>query len=279
MGIPGAGKSRVAEEHVARGYLRLNRDERGGTLRELADALDEALVGGCGGGSCSTTPTSRARRGATWSRRPRGTGSRRGASGSTRRSPRRRSISSSGCSSGFGSLPGSGGAAGAGAARARACSRRRRRCGRSASSSRRRPRRGSPASSACRSRARRPPGGRGRASSSRRRACAVRVGGRRPTRRHGRAAPVFDWRPESSPGRARDRSGSSLAAVVSGPVAAALCPHPGGPPTCWCRPPLPGLSLAFARAHGVDPARSVLVGTAAAHRTLASALGARYVQV
>ena len=46
MGIPGAGKSRVAEELVARGYLRLNRDERGGSLRELADALDEALASG-----------------------------------------------------------------------------------------------------------------------------------------------------------------------------------------------------------------------------------------
>ena len=46
MGIPGAGKSRVAEEYVARGYLRLNRDERGGTLRELAGALDEELSSG-----------------------------------------------------------------------------------------------------------------------------------------------------------------------------------------------------------------------------------------
>ena len=46
MGIPGAGKSRVAEEYVARGYVRLNRDERGGTLRELAGALDEELSSG-----------------------------------------------------------------------------------------------------------------------------------------------------------------------------------------------------------------------------------------
>ena len=43
MGPPGAGKSRIAEDYVTRGYLRLNRDERGGTLRELADTLDEAL--------------------------------------------------------------------------------------------------------------------------------------------------------------------------------------------------------------------------------------------
>jgi histidinol phosphatase-like enzyme len=67
-----------------------------------------------------------------------------------------------------------------------------------------------------------------------------------------------------------------LAAEVSGPVESALCPHPAGPPTCWCRPPLPGLPLAFARAQGVDPSGSLLVGTGPAHRTLAATLGARY---
>jgi aryl-alcohol dehydrogenase-like predicted oxidoreductase len=44
MGIPGAGKSRLAEDYVARGYLRLNRDERGGGLRELARALTLATT-------------------------------------------------------------------------------------------------------------------------------------------------------------------------------------------------------------------------------------------
>src|SRR5439155_1004781 len=44
MGIPGAGKSRHAEEYVARGYVRLNRDERGGSLRDIAHALDEQLA-------------------------------------------------------------------------------------------------------------------------------------------------------------------------------------------------------------------------------------------
>ena len=65
MGIPGAGKSRLAEDYVERGYVRLNRDERGGSLRDLADALDEALAAGARAASSSTTPTSRARRGAT----------------------------------------------------------------------------------------------------------------------------------------------------------------------------------------------------------------------
>jgi hypothetical protein len=33
--------------------------------------------------------------------------------------------------------------------------------------------------------------------------------------------------------------------------------------------------LAFARRHAVDPARSVVLGTSAAHATLAKTLGAR----
>jgi histidinol phosphatase-like enzyme len=58
-----------------------------------------------------------------------------------------------------------------------------------------------------------------------------------------------------------------------------VCPHGGGPPACWCRPPLPGLPLTFARRAGVDPARSVLIGVSPAHRTLAAALGSTYVGV
>src|SRR4051794_1726427 len=46
MGIPGAGKSGIAEDYVARGYVRLNRDARGGSLRELADALEQKLAAG-----------------------------------------------------------------------------------------------------------------------------------------------------------------------------------------------------------------------------------------
>jgi aryl-alcohol dehydrogenase-like predicted oxidoreductase/predicted kinase len=56
-----------------------------------------------------------------------------------------------------------------------------------------------------------------------------------------------------------------------------ICPHGGGPPVCWCRPPLPGLLLAWARANDVDVARSAVVGTSTAHRTMAKAIGASYV--
>jgi hypothetical protein len=87
---------------------------------------------------------------------------------------------------------------------------------------------------------------------------------------------VFDWRPGGVPADL-DPELAALAAVVTGPIEAAVCPHPGGPPRCWCRPPLPGLALDFARRYGVDPARAVVIGTSAAHRTLANVLGAHFV--
>jgi len=95
-----------------------------------------------------------------------------------------------------------------------------------------------------------------------------------------RSAPhlVFDWSPDGKVEELAELV-ALLSAEVAGPVESALCPHPAGPPTCWCRPPLPGLPLAFARKHAVDPSRSVLVGTSPAHRRLATSLGARYVQV
>ena len=89
---------------------------------------------------------------------------------------------------------------------------------------------------------------------------------------------VFDWSPDGTVDQLAEVA-ARLAAEVSGPVDTALCPHPAGLPTCWCRPPLPGLPVAFARAHDVDPSRSALIGTGPAHRTLATALDARYVAV
>jgi predicted kinase/histidinol phosphatase-like enzyme len=43
MGLPGAGKSTLAREFVGQGYERLNRDETGGSLRELLPAIDRLL--------------------------------------------------------------------------------------------------------------------------------------------------------------------------------------------------------------------------------------------
>jgi len=93
----------------------------------------------------------------------------------------------------------------------------------------------------------------------------------------GAAHLVFDWSPEGT-AALLDATVARVSAEVSGPVESALCPHPAGPPTCWCRPPLPGLPLAFARAHGIDPSRSVLIGVTPTHRTLAATLGANFAE-
>ena len=52
---------------------------------------------------------------------------------------------------------------------------------------------------------------------------------------------------------------------------------PRGPPVCWCRPPLPGLLLAFSRRQGVDLRASTLVGSTAVDRRLAGAVGMTFV--
>jgi aryl-alcohol dehydrogenase-like predicted oxidoreductase/histidinol phosphatase-like enzyme/predicted kinase len=64
MGLPGAGKSTIAEEFTARGYLRLNRDLSGGTLRGLVPALDRALESGTSRIVLDNTYVSRASRAA-----------------------------------------------------------------------------------------------------------------------------------------------------------------------------------------------------------------------
>src|SRR5262249_36879274 len=79
--------------------------------------------------------------------------------------------------------------------------------------------------------------------------------------------PAFDWNPGGDVAELADAV-TRVAAEVSGAVESALCPHGAGPPSCWCRPPLPGLPLAFARKHALDPSRSILIGCRPAHRTL-----------
>ena len=86
---------------------------------------------------------------------------------------------------------------------------------------------------------------------------------------------LFEWRPDDDPNALRGEA-ALVESAVTGPVEVAVCPHPGGPPSCWCRPPLPGLLLAFARAHSIDTASSILIGCSRAHRALATTLGARY---
>ncbi len=275
MGIPGAGKSRLAADHVARGYVRLNRDERGGTLRALAAELDETVASGAPRIVLDNTYLTRATRSDV-------------VEAAARHGARVRCIwidtplaqaqvnLVERLLDRFGRLP----------SPEELRERGRREPGVLAPTSQMRALRElePPADDEGFASVERvvfvrtpsPPSSQGgvfvAASAMREPGWRAVVAQADPDAAH----LVFDWRPDGSPGDL-DQAVSDLAAVVAF-AEPAVCPHGGGAPICWCRPPLPGLLLAFARAHGVDPASSTLVGTSAAHRTLAATLGARYVE-
>ncbi len=274
MGIPGAGKSRIAAEHVARGYVRLNRDERGGTLRALADELDATLASGATRVVLDNTYLTRAAR-----RDVVDAAGRHGASvrciwidtplAQAQANLVERLLDR------FGRLPAP---------------------DELRASGRREPGLLAPTSQMRALRELEPPADdegfvsvervaftRTPSAPSTRGAVFVAAsamrepGWRDAVAQADPSAPhlVFDWRPEGSAADLQEAV-IELSAVVAS-VEPVVCSHGGGAPICWCRPPLPGLLLAFARSHGVDPGRSTLVGTSAAHRTLAKTLGSRYV--
>jgi histidinol phosphatase-like enzyme/predicted kinase len=70
---------------------------------------------------------------------------------------------------------------------------------------------------------------------------------------------------------------AALAAQLALPIAIARCTHPAGPPVCWCRKPLPGLALVLAHDHALALARSVHVGRGPADRGFALRAGVAYV--
>jgi aryl-alcohol dehydrogenase-like predicted oxidoreductase len=272
MGIPGAGKSRIAEEHVARGYLRLNRDERGGSLRQLAEALDEALSSGAQRVVLDNTYLTRASRSYVLE-----TAARYGvparcvwldtALAQAQVNMVERLLEA------FGGLPTPD--------ELREAAKREQ--GLLAPTSQMRALRElePPAADEGWADLEQVPFERtqrsGRAGVFVGAAALLEPGWERAIAQAAPGAPhlVYDWNPDGR--RETLDAAAALSAEVSGSVETGLCPHPAGPPVCWCRPPLPGLALAFARRHGVDPAISTLVGSTPAHRTLAAALGARYV--
>jgi aryl-alcohol dehydrogenase-like predicted oxidoreductase len=274
MGIPGAGKSRVAEDYVERGYIRLNRDERGGSLRALAEALDEELASGTRQLVLDNTYLTRASRSyvveaaathgiearCIWLDTP---------LAQAQVNLVWRLLDR------FGSLP----------------SPEELREG-----AKREPGIHAPTTQMRTFRELEPPTDdegfsnveriEFERTSSGASGCVIVAAPvlRQPNweqaiDRGDLAAPhlVYDWAPDANEAMLSGLA-EALVRHISGPAETALCPHPGGPPVCWCRPPLPGLALAFARAHDVDPARSTLVGNAPAHRTLATTLGARFVE-
>jgi diketogulonate reductase-like aldo/keto reductase/predicted kinase len=277
MGIPGAGKSRLAEDYVERGYLRLNRDERGGSLRDVADELGNALATDSKRVVLDNTYLTRASRShvvevaarhgvaarCIWLETPLAQAqvnlverlldrfgelpaperlaelarTEPGVLAPTRQMRAFRELEKPSPDEGFASVEQIG-------------------FDRSP-----RPEHANTGVLAA--------------------AAAIGAAGWETVLANASpSAPhlVFDWRPEGDASELEPVV-EALTGLVTGPIDAAVCPHPGGPPICWCRPPLPGLPLVFARARDVDLSRSVVVGASPPHATLARALGARYVTV
>ena len=89
---------------------------------------------------------------------------------------------------------------------------------------------------------------------------------------------VFDWQPDGD-SALLDGAAAMVSGLSAATVDAALCAHPAGPPVCWCRPHLLGLVLRFARDRGIDPSSALLIGTSSTHRSMAGTLGCRYIGV
>jgi aryl-alcohol dehydrogenase-like predicted oxidoreductase len=277
MGIPGAGKSRIASAYAARGYVRLNRDELGGSLRAIADALEQELSGGSRQVVLDNTYLARASRSyvldaaarhglpvrCIWLDTPlaqaqvnlvvrlldrfkklptpeevRAAGRREpGLMLPTSQMRTLRELEQPSLDEGFAAVE---------------------RVPFVRDSS---PRAGTAGVLVA-------------AGALPQDGAAATLASVEPNAPH----LVFDWRPDGTEDDIADLE-AEVARHVSGPVEGAVCPHGGGPPRCWCRPPLPGLALAFARRHGLDPGELRVIGASAAHRTLARALGARYLDL
>lgn len=272
MGIPGAGKSRVAKEYVARGYGRLNRDLRGGSLHELCVALDDTLQRGARSVVLDNTWLTRALRSEVVEVATRHDIAVRCIWLDTPLAEAQRNLIARHLEQ-FGSLP--------------TPAQLRRGSGDGMLS---------PTSQMRALRALEPPAldegftdvehrPFARAHTDMAGASAAFIAAPAVTNRSVEAALneqgferylVFDWRPDAEAGTLTPVV-ERITEWVRAPVDASLCPHPAGPPVCWCRPPLPGLILAFARQHGVDLTRSAVVGTSTAHRTMARVLGSHFV--
>jgi hypothetical protein len=274
MGIPGSGKTVLAKEYVANGYRRLNRDERGGKLRGLADALDSELSSGSEHVVLDNTYLTRAARSYVVD-----VAHRHGVA--TRCVWLDISLAQAQINlverllERFGALPAP--------EELRRLNRRQPGLLLPASQMRALRELEPPSTDEGFAAVERRPFTRARTHRTRAAvfvaASALRSDGwRQHVERADPRAPhlIFDWIPGGE-SETMDPLRAALKAAVTGAVQQAHCPHGGGPPTCWCRPPLPGLPLAFAYRHDVDPERSILLGTGPAHRTLARSLGARYV--
>jgi aryl-alcohol dehydrogenase-like predicted oxidoreductase/histidinol phosphatase-like enzyme len=88
------------------------------------------------------------------------------------------------------------------------------------------------------------------------------------------------WRPEVSAERVTsqevDVGLARMRELLGVDIDVQYCPHGAGPPVCWCRKPLPGLGVAFIREYRLDPSQCIYVGAGAQDPGFARRLGFQY---
>ena len=298
MGLPGSGKSTLAEDFVGRGYLRLNRDEAGGTLRGLIPALERALTSGASRVVLDNTYVSRASR-----------------------APVIQAATASGVPVRCIWLSTS-----VADAQVNAASRIVERYGRLldaeelAAHRKRDPAALPPMTQFRYQRELEPPDVsegfahvdvvpfQRRANPSHvNRAVVVWCDGILLCSRSGRRVPLdvedvvvdpahgavlrqyanqgyrllgLSWQPEVADGSRTVADAGAVFARMNDLLGVAIgidyCPHPAGPPTCWCRKPLPGLGVLLIHRHQLDPAQCIYVGEGPQDAGYAQRLGFSY---
>jgi aryl-alcohol dehydrogenase-like predicted oxidoreductase/histidinol phosphatase-like enzyme len=88
------------------------------------------------------------------------------------------------------------------------------------------------------------------------------------------------WRPQISKGETTHAAVLACfertKALLGMDIEFDYCPHPEGPPRCWCRKPLPGLVLQFAFRHRLALEKCIYIGRSQADQTLAARTGMTY---
>jgi aryl-alcohol dehydrogenase-like predicted oxidoreductase/histidinol phosphatase-like enzyme len=90
----------------------------------------------------------------------------------------------------------------------------------------------------------------------------------------------LSWQPEIADGTMAsvqaDEALARMQELLGVSIEVAYCPHGAGPPACWCRKPLPGLGVVFIERHKLDASQCVYVGAGPQDPGFARRLGFQY---
>jgi aryl-alcohol dehydrogenase-like predicted oxidoreductase/predicted kinase/histidinol phosphatase-like enzyme len=90
----------------------------------------------------------------------------------------------------------------------------------------------------------------------------------------------LSWHPELSAGAVTPEVLAACFArtheLLAAEIEVLYCPHPGGPPICWCRKPMPGLGVVFTQRHQLDAPRCLYVAEGPSDRAFAARIGFQF---